>query len=414
VPESAAVAPAPESLANPAQPPHPRVRLRAGQSKRLRRGHPWVYSNEVEMTPATKALPAGTVVTVEDAGDEALATALFNPHSLIAVRVLADHPDVAITPAFIAGRLRRALSLREALVDGPWYRLIHAEADGLPGLVIDRFGEYCVVQANSAGMDRLLPAVLAALDEVLAPVGVVIRDDTSSRTLEGLPAEGVRLHGTAPDGPVPVRQNGVTYRANLTGGQKTGWFHDQRDNHAMVARLSRGRTVLDLFSHAGGFGLACAAAGATRVLCVDSAAPALALATEGASESGLTERAETRQSDAFAALAEFAREGRRFGVVICDPPSFVKSRKDLAAGAKGYRKMARMAAAVVEPGGFLFAASCSHNMPTDRFLEEITKGLGLADRTGRVLAQTGAALDHPLHPALPESAYLKGVLLSLD
>ncbi|MQX37756.1 class I SAM-dependent rRNA methyltransferase [Roseospira navarrensis] len=398
----------------PGAPPYPRVTLRAGQSKRLRRGHPWVYSNEVEMTPEAKALPPGSVVTVRDAGDEALATALFNPHSLIALRVLDMHPDAPVTLNLIAGRLRRALALRDRLVDGPFSRLVHAEADGLPGLVIDRFGDHCVVQANSAGMDRLLPVVLAALDAVIGPAGVVIRDDTGGRVLEGLPAEGLRVHGTAPDGPVPVRQNGVTYRADLTGGQKTGWFYDQRDNHALVARLSRGQTVLDVFSHAGGFGLACAAAGASRVLCVDSAAPALALAAQGATESGLADRVETRQGDAFATLAALAKEGARFGVVVCDPPSFVKSRKDLATGAKGYRKMARLAAPLVEPGGLLFAASCSHNMPADRFLSEIVHGLSQAGRNGRVLARTGAAPDHPLHPALPESDYLKGVLLALD
>jgi 23S rRNA (cytosine1962-C5)-methyltransferase len=402
------------SDADPARPPHPRVRLRAGQSKRLRRGHPWVYSNEVEMTPAAKALPPGTVVTVQDAGDEALATALFNPHSLIALRILAPTPDVAVTVDLFAGRLRRALALRDAVVDGPFHRLVHAEADDLPGLVIDRFDRHCVVQANSAGMDRLLPQVLAALDDVIGPAGVVIRDDTGGRALEGLPAEGVRIHGTAPDGPVAVRQNGATYRADLTGGQKTGWFYDQRDNHALVARLAQGRKILDVFSHAGGFGLACAVAGAAHVLCVDSAAPALALASEGAAASGVADRVETRQADAFAALADLGREGRRFGVVVCDPPSFVKSRKDLASGAKGYRKMARLAAPLVEAGGFLFAASCSHNMPADRFLSEIVHGLQQAGRSGRVLAQTGAALDHPLHPALPESAYLKGVLLALD
>ncbi|KAA5604717.1 class I SAM-dependent rRNA methyltransferase [Roseospira marina] len=399
---------------DPAQPPHPRVVLKAGQSKRLRRGHPWVYSNEVEMTPAAKALPPGTVVTVQDAGDEPLATALFNPHSLIALRVLAPQPDVAVTTALIAERLHHARTLREALVDGPFYRLAHAEADGLPGLIIDRFDRYCVVQANSAGMDRLLPQVLEALDSVVKPEGVVIRDDTGGRALDGLPVAGVRTHGTVPDGPVAVRQNGVTYRADLTGGQKTGWYFDQRDNHALVARLSKGRTVLDVFSHAGGFGLAGAAAGATSVLCVDSAAPALTLAAEAAAETGVGDRVETRQGDAFAVMAEFAREGRRFGVVVCDPPSFVKARKDLATGAKGYRKMARMAAALVEPGGVLFAASCSHNMPADRFLAEVTRGVTQAERNARILAQTGAALDHPLHPALPETAYLKGVLLALD
>ncbi|MBB4285683.1 class I SAM-dependent rRNA methyltransferase [Roseospira goensis] len=407
---------APETPSDPAAPtpPHPRVRLLPGRSTRLRRGHPWVYSNEVAMTAEAKALPPGTVVTVQDAGDEALATALFNPHSLIALRVIVDRPDAAVDTDLIAARLHRALTLRATLVDGPCYRLVHAEADGLPGLIVDRFGDWLAVQANSAGMERLLPQVLAALDRVLAPRGIVVRDDTTGRTLEGLPAEGYRLHGATPDGPVPVIERGVRYRADLLGGQKTGWYHDQRDNHALVAGLAQGRTVLDVYSHSGGFGLACAVAGASRVLCVDSAAPALALAAAAAADNGVADRVETREAEAFGAMAALARDGARFGVVVCDPPSFVKSRKDLATGAKGYRKMARRAAALVEPGGFLFAASCSHNMPADRFLQEITKGLAQGGRGGRILAQTGAALDHPLHPALPESAYLKGVLLAVD
>ncbi|WP_299438974.1 class I SAM-dependent rRNA methyltransferase [uncultured Rhodospira sp.] len=405
---------APSPDLDPARPPHPRVRLRPKHATRLRRGHPWVYSNEVAMTPEAKALPPGTVVTVLDAGDEALATALFNPHSLIALRVVAPDPDVPVDAALIGTRLGRALRLRETLVADPFYRLVHAEADGLPGLVVDRFGDRLVVQANSAGMDRLLPQVLDGLDALVRPAGIVIRDDTAARGLEGLPNTGHRLHGTAPDGPVAVVERGVTYLADLIGGQKTGWFHDQRDNRAMVAALSRGRTVLDVFSHAGGFGLACAVAGAAQVLCVDTAAHALALATEAAARNGVGDRVGTERADAFDALEALARDGRRFDVVVCDPPSFVKARKDLESGARGYRKMARLAAAVVAPEGFLFAASCSHNMPADRFLDEVARGLAQAGRSARVLARTEAAPDHPLHPLLPDSAYLKGLLLALD
>lgn len=399
---------------DPARPPHPRVTLRPKHAIRLRRGHPWVFSNEVAMTPEAKALPPGTVVTVLDAGDEPLATALFNPHSLIALRVLVRRPDVAVDGGLIGERLRRAMRLRESLVSAPFYRLVHAEADGLPGLIVDRFGDWLTVQANSAGMERLLPQVLGGLDAVVKPAGVVIRDDTHARTLEGLPDAGHRLHGAAPDGPVRVIERGVSYLADLTAGQKTGWFHDQRDNRALVAGLAGGRTVLDVYSNAGGFGLACAVAGASDVLCVDTAAPALALATEAAALNGVKARVRTERADAFDTLEALAREDRRFDVVVCDPPSFVKSRKDLESGARGYRKMARLAAAAVAREGFLFAASCSHNMPAERFLEEVTRGIAQTGRDVRVLARTEAAPDHPLHPMLPESAYLKGVLMALD
>ncbi len=396
-------------------PPLARVRLLPRHATRLRRGHPWVFSNEVHMTPEAKALAPGAVVTVLDAGDEALATALFNPHALIALRVLAFRPDVTIDQSWIEARLRAAVALRRRLVGAPFHRLVHAEADGLPGLIVDRFDDWLVVQANSAGAEALLPCVLAALDSVLKPAGVVIRDDTPGRALEGLPAEGYRLHGgPAPDAPVPVIERGVRYRADLLAGQKTGWFHDQRDARALVAGLAEGRDVADIFSHSGGFGVACAVAGASSVLCIDSAAPALALAERAAADNGVSDRVETRQADGFQAMAALAEEGRRFGVVVCDPPSFVKSRKDLGAGARGYRKMARLAAPLVAPGGVLFAASCSHNMPADRFWQEVTRGLAVAGRTARILARTEAGPDHPLHPALPETAYLKGLLIALD
>ena len=402
-------------ITDTAAPPHPRVHLLPKHAIRLRRGHPWVFSNEIRMTPEAKALPPGGVVTVLDAGDQPLATAVFNPHALIALRVLAFRPDEGIDQRWIESRVRAALALRSRLVAGPFYRLIHAEADGLPGLIVDRFDDRLVVQANSAGAEALLPLVLAALDKVVKPVGVVIRDDTPGRTLEGLPAEGHRLHGgPAPEGPVPVIEGGVRYRADLLAGQKTGWFHDQREARALVARMARGRAMLDVFSHAGGFGLACAVAGASSVLCIDSAAPALALADQAAQDNGVADRVETRQADGFQAMSTLADKGQRFGVVVCDPPSFVKSRKDLGAGAKGYRKMARLAAPLVAPGGVLFAASCSHNMPADRFWQEITHGLTQGGRTGRILARTEAAPDHPLHPALPETAYLKGLLIALD
>ncbi len=384
---------------------HPRVQFAKGAHKRVRFGHPWAFSNEIRMDPATKALPAGSVVTLTDAGGEVIGTAHFNAHTLIAARVLSTKGDVAVDAAFIAERLRAALALRQKLFARPFYRLVHAEADNLPGLIIDRFDDVFVVQPNTAGMNALVNEIAAALATVAPPKAIVLRGDSAARGLEGL-KEDVRCLSGNLDGPVPVEENGVTYYADLLSGQKTGWFFDQRDNHAYIAGLSKGAAVLDLYTHTGGFALAAAKAGARAVTGVDSSAPALALAEKAARGA-----AKFARSDVFAFL-ESAKD--RWDVVVADPPAFVKARKDLKAGLQGYRKLARLCAAVTAPGGFLFIASCSHNAPADEFIAAVVRGVADAGRHARILKVSGASADHPVHPALPESAYLKAVTLALD
>ena len=389
---------------------HPRVKFKPGAHKRFRTGHPWVYSNEVDMEPATKALPPGSVVTITDAGGQVLGTAHFNSRTLIAARLLGA-PDIAIDKAFIVAKLQSALRLRERLYDRPYYRLVHAEADGLPGLIVDRFADVCVIQPNSAGMDALSEDIAAALADVVGARTVVMRGDNSSRTLEGLDEE-VRVLTGALDGPVPVEENGVTFFADLVSGQKTGWFFDQRDNHAFMASLAKGAAVLDLFTHTGGFALPAARAGATSVLGVDRSAPALELAAKGVAANNVActfERAEV-----FPFLEAAIIRKALWDVVIADPPPFVKSKKDQKAGLQGYRKLARLAAQVTAPGGILFMASCSHNAPVDEFTAAVARGVDEAGRSGRIIRSTGAAPDHPVHPMLPESAYLKAVVLQLD
>jgi 23S rRNA (cytosine1962-C5)-methyltransferase len=389
----------------------PLLHLEKGRSRRLRAGHPWIFSNEVAMTAEAKALQPGSLVTLVDAGDERLGVASFNPHSLIAARLLSRNWRDTIDAAFLAGRLRAALALRETLFPGGCYRLIHSEADGLPGLVVDRMCDIVSLQTNSAGMQALLPELLVALDEVLAPTAVVLKNDSPVRRLEGLEPEHRVVKGEL-SGPVEIVENGCRLLADLADGQKTGWFYDQRDNRAFVAGLARGRRVLDLYSYAGGFALQAAQAGATEVTAVDRSEASLALAEQAAALNGVPLR--IARAEAFAEMERLTAAGERFGVVVADPPAFVKTKKDLASGAKGYRKMARLAAALVEPGGFLFVASCSHHMPAAQFAEEIAHGLSLAHRSGRILRSAGAAADHPVHPWLPESAYLKSLTLQLD
>lgn len=391
----------------------PMIRLQNGRDKRARFGHPWVYSNEIDMTPEVKALPAGSVVRLDAPSSEPLGVGLFNPRSLIAIRMLSRDPKAVIDQGFLADRLAKALALRDRLYAKPYYRLVHAEADGLPGLIIDRYGDVLVCQFNTAGMDRLREPLLAALDEVLSPKTVVLRNDSSARQQEGL-SQGVEIAKGKLSSPLKLQENGATFFADLAEGQKTGWFYDQRENRAFMAGLSKGHRVLDVYAYAGGFAVQAALAGASEVMACDRSEQALALAQKAAEANKISNKFKTLKGEAFSELEKLQEAKERFGVVICDPPAFVKSQKDLATGAKGYRKIARLGANLVEPGGFLFVASCSHNMEPARFAEEVAKGVGAAGRTGRVIRSAGAAPDHPVHPLLPESAYLKAQVYQLD
>jgi 23S rRNA (cytosine1962-C5)-methyltransferase len=393
--------------------PRPIIRLQPNRDRRASHGHPWVYSNEIAMTPEAKALPPGILVEAQASDGRPLGVAFFNPRSLIALRLLDRQRGTAIDGEFLAARLRRALVLRQSLYSEPFYRLAHAEADGLPGLVIDRYGAVVVAQANSAGMDQLTEPLLEAIETVLAPDVIVLRNDSAAREQEGL-SRDVRIAKGAMDGPIEVRENGIRFLADLSSGQKTGWFFDQRDNRAFMARLAKDRSVLDIYSYTGGFAIQAAAAGAISVIVCDRSEQALALAEQAAKLNGVGDRMNFVRAEAFAELEKRVGQGERFGVVICDPPAFVKSQKDLQTGARGYRKLARLGASLVEPGGYLFVASCSHNMPVDRFAEEVARGIGQAGRAGRILRSAGAAPDHPVHPMLPESAYLKAQVLQLD
>jgi 23S rRNA (cytosine1962-C5)-methyltransferase len=338
---------------------------------------------------------------------------MFNPHTLLAARLLDRDAARPIGRRFFVRRLERALRLRERLYDKPYYRLIHAEADGLPGLVIDRFGEVLVVQANAAGMDRLEPMILDGLHSVVRPAAVVLRNDSPARSLEGLELE-TRVALGEVVGPVALEEDGTLFEADVLGGQKTGWFFDQRDNRRFIAGLAGGARVLDLYCYSGGFAVDAARAGAEAVVGIDRSEPALALATASARKNGVAERCDFRRAEVFAEAAALASKGERFDIVIADPPPFARSKKDAPAALRGYRKLARLAAGLTAPGGFLFLASCSHNVGAGDFAEAVRRGLADAGRGYRILRNAGAGPDHPVHPALPETAYLKALTLALD
>lgn len=389
----------------------PVLRLKAREGRRVRAGAPWIFANEIAIDANTKSLRPGSLVNVEGDDGRTFGAGYYNSNSLIAVRLFEAPPDAEIDQRFFAVRIGRALALRNALFERPYYRLVHAEGDRMPGIAIDRFGGTLSVQITTAGMESLLDPILAALDEILAPEAIVLRADSAARAREGLSSYVRSVKGN-PAPLISLEENATRYFSDLLGGQKTGWYFDQRDNRAFVAGLAGGKSVLDVYCHSGGFALAAARADARQVTGIDSSAPALALAEEAAAVNDVFCR--WLKSDAMEELERLSDAQERFDVVVCDPPPFVKSRKDLEAGARAYRKLARLAAGIVSPGGFLALASCSHNISSDRFASECATGIARASRRASIVRQSGAGPDHPVHPALPESAYLKMLTYAVE
>jgi 23S rRNA (cytosine1962-C5)-methyltransferase len=379
----------------------------------IRHGFPWVYANELVTDRRTRALSPGTLAVLEDAERRPMGLVGVNPNSKIIARMLDADPAAEIGESWFRTRLATALGLRERLFPEPFYRLVHAEADALPGVVIDRFGEAAVVQPNAAWAEAHLDALVAALVSVTGVTTVVKNAGGRARALEGLDDVTRVLQGRI-DGPVPVRMNGATYLADLMGGQKTGLFYDQRPNHAFAASLARGASVLDVFAHVGGFALAALAAGAESALAVDSSAAALDLAAEGARATGVADRFATEKGDAFAVMEALAASPGRFGLVVCDPPAFAPSKQALEAGLRAYERVARLAAALVEPGGYLVLCSCSHAADLSKFRTASARGIGRAGRRGQILWTGFAGPDHPQLPQLAESGYLKALAFRLD
>lgn len=389
------------------------VKLKQGCARRAKSGSPWVFSNEIDMTSETKNIPAGTLVRLYDANDAFIGVGSFNPHSLISFRKMASDPQTQINASFFAKKFRRCAQTRNALVNSPFYRLVHSEGDGLPGLIIDRFDDIVACQLNTAGTDRLKQEIVDALDEVLKPSCIVLRAESSARALEGLDPLYEVAKGNLPD-IVPVRENGIYFFADLKEGQKTGWFYDQRDNRSFVGRLAPNKRCIDFYTYAGGFALHMGIGHAKEIIGVDRSESALALAQKAAEKNELGDKCSWIKDNAFDVLENMNKDKEKFGIVVCDPPAFAKVKKDIAAGLRGYRKMARLAAGLVEKDGFLALGSCSHHVKPDEFFTECMRGLTEAGKTGRVILQAGAGPDHPIHPHLPETAYLKMIVCQID
>ncbi len=384
--------------------PLPEIRLRRGESRRLKLGHPWIFSNEVEA--GLKGVAPGAVVQVVDHRGAPIGVGTANPHSLICVRLF-TRGRRPLDASLLRQRLEEARAVREGLRIGERWRWVHGEGDRLPGLVVDRYGEGLVVQPLTAGIDALWPQLLPLLVELARPAWVVLRGDSPMRTLEGLASRVEVAHGALPAAPV-LEEGGLTYRFDPIGGQKTGFFLDQRDNRARWRELCAEQRCLDLFCHTGGFALAAAAGGATEVVGVDRSEGALALAAESAGANGLAGRVRFERGDAFTFL-EQSRE--RWPRINLDPPAFIKSRKRLREGVAGYERLHLLALRRLAPGGLLMSSSCSHHLDLPAFLKVVARAAARARRPVRLLAVHGAGPDHPVLPVLPESAYLKCLLL---
>ncbi len=392
----------------------PVLKLRPKKApQRFRFGAPWVFSDEVVLDRRTKSLKPGTIVEVQDENRVPFAVAAFNPTSKIVGRILDLDVTAEIDENWLKTRLLRCFEHRERLYSEPFYRLVHAEADGLPGLIVDRFGDVLVLQPNAAWAEVMCDQITSVLIEMTGAKAAYKNASGRARSLDGLDDVSGFVHGTA-EGPIPVSMNGATYMADIEGGQKTGLFFDQRDNHAFAASLASGGSVLDIFSHVGGFGLAALAGGATEALAIDASEPALELAQAGAKASGFEDRFTTQKGDAMKVMRELQEAERTFDLVVCDPPAFAPNKAAAEAGRRGYEKVAIHGAKLVAPGGYLVLCSCSHAVDLAAFREVSIRGIGRAGRRGQLIHTGTAGPDHPEHLQLAETSYLKALFFRLD
>jgi len=383
----------------------PELRLKRGEDRRLAAGHLWVFSNEVDTarTPLTAFQPGALCRVVSDR-DKFMGYAYVNPRSLISARILgrsAQHPP---DKSLIVHRLQVAQSLRRSLYDKPFYRLVYGESDALPGLVLDRFGDVIVGQIATAGMEALRPQIETAVKKVINPSALVWKNDAGVREMEGLSPYVETVFGEAPES-VVLEEGGVGFQVPLGSGQKTGWFFDQAANRLALRKYVGGARVLDVFSYLGAWGLGALKAGASEVTCVDSSAPALEQLQASAAANGL--KPSVIKGDAFDVMEKLHGEGRRFDVVVIDPPAFIKRKKDVPKGEAAYKRLNQLAMQLLDKDGILVSCSCSYHLEPDHLLTAIQRGARHLGRFAQVVEVGGQAPDHPIHPAIPETRYLK-------
>jgi len=378
------------------------ILLKKNEEHRILAGHQWVFSNEIKSIHGNPE--AGDVIELLRHDEKFLGVGFYNPHSLIAFRLLSREPKT-VTFEFFEQRISRALKLRKRLYPGAEsFRLVHGEADFLPGLVIDKYNEYISLQTLAVGMDRRLALLCDVLESLFHPKAIVERNESPLRALEQLPLKKEVLRGTI--GQTIISENGAKFKVSLLEGQKTGFFLDQRDNRLAVQRYVKGASVLDCFCNEGGFAIYAARGGASRVSALDSSETAIANARVNATINEVPQ-IEFETADVFDRLPKLFEEGERFDVVILDPPSFSRNKKTVATALKGYKEINAGALKLINPGGILVTASCSHHVTADSFVESIEAGARVAHRPLQMLEWRGAAADHPTLPVMPETAYLK-------
>jgi 23S rRNA (cytosine1962-C5)-methyltransferase len=381
--------------------------LRRGADRRLRVGHLWTYSNEVDSQRSPlSAFEAGDTVHVFAAGGDLLGSAYMDPHSLICARLYAPAELRSLDLSLITERLEDALALRERVFDNPCYRLVYGDSDGLPGIVVDRFRDYLVVQLNSPAVERFREPLLAALVAGLRPKGILLRGDSRSRRQQGLSTHSEVVFGEVPEH-LPLSENGVDFLAPAYTGQKTGWFYDHRMSRARLADWVEGKSVLDVYSYIGGWGVQAAAFGAGLVCCIDSSAAALEGVEANARLNAVDDRVTTRRGSATEVMDAMQGEGERFDIVILDPPAFIQRRKDLKKGINAYRRINELGLRLLVPGGLLVSGSCSMHLSRADLLAAVQQAAVRAGCKLRVVEQGGQGPDHPIHPAIPETEYLK-------
>jgi 23S rRNA (cytosine1962-C5)-methyltransferase len=393
----------------------PKLKIKANHDKRLVNGSLWIYSNEIENFSELKTLPKGELVEILSSDNQSYGIAYFNSLSLIAARILSKDIAAKINEIFFIKRITNAKNLRDKFYYQPFYRLIHSEADFLPGLIIDRFGDYLSCQISTFGMENLKEYLILALEKLFPEATIIFRNDIESRKIEGLELYSKVVRGKEDLGEIEIIENNLKFLIDPLLGQKTGWFFDQRKNRQFIGEISSDLQVLDLFCYNGGFGLNALNKGAKSVTFVDSSARAIEKLRKNITANNFeNNQYELLTKKVVELLEDEEFQKRKFDLVIIDPPALIKSKKDFFAGIRLYEKLVKLSASLVKKGGFLFIASCSHNASNTDLIEAANNGFRKARKKARLIRQYGADLDHPIHPALKESEYLKSLCFYIE
>lgn len=392
----------------------PTLRLKPREDRRIRQGHPWIYSNEIDVNYSPlKSFEPGQQAVLETAGGKSIGIVYVNPASLITARLISRAIKDRLNKTLLVKRIRSALALRESLYDDPYYRLIYGDSDRLPGLVVDRYNRVLVVQISTIGMEVVKDVLFEALVTVINPTGILVKDNGSHRHLENLP-EILEIPYGEVHSTHPVRENNTDFVAPLLQGQKTGWFYDHRSNRSRMAKYCQGKRILDVYAYIGAWGIQALQRGANHLTCIESSDLALECIHENARINGVQDKLEVLQGDAFSRLQELGDNREKFDVVIVDPPAFIKRKKDRRAGEKGYGKLNQLAMRLVAKNGFLITSSCSMHLAKENFIELLNTRARHLDKDMLILEQGGQGPDHPVHPSIPETEYLKTIFARIN